>query len=206
MAITDDQKLDNFDAETMGEAEEIKKSILSQTEEEKKAKLRDGEDEIIRELQIETQNQTESLRKENDLKVSRHMIKLRQEYLKLRDEILTKVNGEVKKKIIEFTSGGGYTDYLYELTVRAVSVTGAECDVYYGTADFLRAEEVKTRLINEKPFDYAELNFIEDKTIKFGGFKFHERKRGILLNETLDVNLERSHETLNVIMGPYFRI
>jgi vacuolar-type H+-ATPase subunit E/Vma4 len=156
----------------------------------------------LAETQEYIHRETEKIKKEKSLEISKANIKARQEYFKYGDAVSSQVFLSVQKKLSAFIKSGSYTDYLLQSCKNVLEKTGADVGIFYMPDDEKTMETVKAEL--ENGFDLAKTEFIKDETIKGGGLRFFDHAKNVLINDVFEEKTERAKELLNFIISPHF--
>jgi vacuolar-type H+-ATPase subunit E/Vma4 len=197
VALSREEKLKNFASEVTNEARLICEQTENQVKAELEQKTKEGKDEIFARTQDYILSETEKIKKENSLEISKANILARQDYFKYGDEVSSKVFGEVRKKLAAFAASDRYFDYLLQ-SCRNVTEKTAGIDIYYMPED----EPLIAGL--EKRSDFGGAKFIKDDTIKSGGLRFFDRAKNRLINDGFEEKIERAKQLLNLIISPHF--
>lgn len=203
MALSDEEKLKNFENEAMNDAKRASEEIERRTKLEFQEKTKDGRKKIFAQSQNYIQNETEKIKKEKSLEISQANIKARQDYFKYSDTISSRVCESVDEKLADFMKSGDYENYLFLSCKNVIEKTGTDIGIFYMPGD----EEIMTGIIKNKLaeiFDMSQIEFIKDETIKIGSLRFFDHARNILINDVFDEKKERAKELLNSIIGPQF--
>ncbi|MCL1793830.1 MAG: V-type ATP synthase subunit E family protein [Oscillospiraceae bacterium] len=202
MALSSGDKLKNFAEAVTGDAKQICGQIEQQAKKELQEKTKAGKAKILAETQEYIHRETEKIKKEKSLEISKANIKARQEYFKYGDAVSSQVFLSVQKKLSAFIKSGSYTDYLLQSCKNVLEKTGADVGIFYMPDDEKTMETVKAEL--ENGFDLAKTEFIKDETIKGGGLRFFDHAKNVLINDVFEEKTERAKELLNFIISPHF--
>ena len=205
MAMTIEDKLKNFAAETMGDAKKISGEIEEKTKRDFNAQLESGRRKLFAQMNSYIQHETEKIKKEKSLEISQADIKTKQDYFRYIDSVSSQVFESVAEKLRNFTESEDYVNYLFECCKNVMEKTGADIEVFYmpRDEDIINAK-VKSRL--RGMFDISQTEFKSDETIKTGGLRFFDRSGGknVFINDVFDEKTERAKELLHSIIGPQF--
>ena len=203
MALGSEEKLRNFAGEVTGDAKQICDQMDTQAKKELQEKTREGKEEILAQTQEYILRETEKIKKEKSLEISRANIKSRQDYFKFGDTVSSMVFEAVQKKLEAFMESEAYAGYLLQSCKNIIEKAGTGLGIFYMPKDEpIMAGKVKPEL--EKSFDIAETEFIRDETIKTGGLRFFDHAKNVLINDVFEEKAERAKELLNSIISPHF--
>lgn len=210
MSVRDEEKLMRFVNEALGEAEEIASRIEAEVSAEESKRLEEGERKILAEAYAHIQSELKNIRRENSQTLSRKIIESRRELLLYREQIMGKVFDMTREKLVGFTAGESYRNWLVQLCVDVLRKQSASFTIYLSPKDMqykYNILEALDALLDEKleygTSDAAPVYSVTpDKNIKLGGARFYSSARGISIDATLDdgLNAERSH--FNSLLGP----
>ena len=200
MAKSTEEKLKNFAGEVTGEARQICEQIDGQAQNELQEKTKEGKEKILSESREYILIETERIKKEKSLEISKANIKSKQDYFKYGDEVSSRVFERVQKKLAAFMESEAYASYLLECCKKEMEKT-EELRIYYMPED---EKTITEKVKPELGFDTAKTEFIKDETIKMGGLRFFDPAKNTLINEAFDQKTERAKELLNSIVSPHF--
>lgn len=203
MALSSEGKLKNFADEVKSDAKQICDQIRQQTKTELHEKTKEGKEKILAGSREYILQETEKMKREKSLEISKANIKARQEYFKYGGELSSKIFEAVRKKLEIFKKSGAYGDYLLQCCKNVMEKNKTDLAVFYMREDGeIMTKKVKAEL--EKSFGPDSAEFMEDETIKTGGLRFFDRAKNILINDVFDEKTERAKELLNSIISPHF--
>lgn len=202
MALSCDEKLKNFAEEVTVDAKRMCNQMDEQAKKELQEKTNAGKEEISAQTQEFILRETEKIKKEKSLEISKAGTKARQSYFRYGGEVSSRVFECVQKRLADFMESGLYADYLLQCCKNVMQKTKTGLVVYHMPSDEGTMEKVKTGL--EVDFDLSGVEFVKDETIKMGGLRFFDRTKNILVNDAFEEKTERAKELLNAIMSPHF--
>lgn len=204
MALSNEEKLKNFEDEVMSEAKKIIEEIENKTKQEFEEELDEGEEKLLEKIYAYIQNEIDKIRKEKSAETAQIDIKLRQDYFRYIDSVSLRVFNSVTQKLQDFMKSAEYADYLFESCKNVMEKTGTDIDIFFMPED----EEIMTGKVRDRLAaifdDISHIEFKSDETIKTGGIRFFNRARHILINDSFDEKTERAKELLNSIIAPQF--
>lgn len=198
MAITNDDKLQQFENETMNDAQKVCDEIKEKIKLEFQEKLEAGETKLLNEFYELVQSSVKEVRKEKSLEISNASIKYWHEYLKYSDAIFTGILDKVREKLNKFVLSAEYADYLKKSCIHVIDKLGSQIEILYMSRDKKIIDEIKSQLPDNVG---TEINFIADEEIKIGGLRFRNMKNNVLINDILDEKIARSKEMLTEAIG-----
>jgi len=204
MALSSDEKLRNFAGEAMNEAKKISREIEEKTKQELREKLEDGEKKINARISGYIRQETEAIKKEMSLEISRADIKSRQEYFKYIDSVSARVFDAAAARLGDFIASGDYINYLVECCANVIKKTGTDIDVFYMPRD---EEIIITAVQNRLGVifgDISQTEFKKDETIKTGGLRFFAHEKNLFINDVFDEKTKRAGELLHSLIGLRF--
>ena len=203
MALSSEEKLKNFADEVTSDAKQISGEIEKETKLALQQQTSEGRKKIFAQTQGYISQETEKIKKEKALEISRANIKARQDYFKFGDSVSSQVFETVKKKLVAFMESESYGAYLSQSCKNVMERAGTDLGIFYMPKDEeLIEKKVKPSLSGS--FDLGKTEFIKDETIKIGGLRFFDRAKNILINDAFEEKAERAKELLNAIISPKF--
>ena len=181
-----DQKVSNFIQAITAYAEAQRRAIHEDVEKYKAERLRDAEEEALRDAYALIHREQAEMRREIGREMARRDVDTRKKLLSRRRDIMAGVFSRAEESLREFTAGGDYQAWLKKSLAEMRHMLPDEGTVYYHRPE--DAETVKTLDIPSGSV------FSENEEIQIGGLRGLNSSAGILLDDTLDIRLELQRE------------
>lgn len=195
MALTNDEKLKNFEYEAMTDAQRVCDEIKATTKQELQDKIDAGEKQILADIYEFMQDTIGKIRKEKSLEISRAGIDYRHEYLRYSDTMFVGIFEKVDERLKMFLASDEYFKYLKTSCINIIDKLGEKINILYKPGDEDLIIKLKSQINSE------DVNFIPDEDIKVGGLRFRDIEKNILINDILDEKIARSKEMLTASIG-----
>ena len=187
----DEEKMNNFIEAVMKDATEQQQHILDEVEKEKAAAIEKKEEEILNAIYHRIQAEVNNIKHSSSRTISLHMVEMRRDLLKRRDEITARVFKELEVKLNEFVDSESYDAYLKKILS---GYTGEQITVFCKPSHI---ERVK-RALGELSLS-ADVQ--PDMKIKIGGVVILFNDKAQRVNESIDSKLLDQYEYFNLISG-----
>ena len=207
MALTDEEKLQNLEAEAVSDAKKISGEIQENTKREFEEKVEDGEKKLLADIYAYIQNEINQIRREKNLEISRVNIETQHEYFRYGDAAPERVFENVRQRLKTFTESKDYETYLLESCRNVIQKSGSELDIMYMPKDEKIINNIKNQIQssnNINNININNINFKADAGITLGGLKFFNKSKNIMVNDAFDEKMQRAKELLSSLMGPQF--
>ena len=203
MALSGEDKLKKFATEVTNEARQISGQIEAQTSSELEEKTKSGKEQILAWAKDYIEQETQKIKKEASLEISRANINSKHDYFKYIDSVCQEVFDAVKQKLDEFAKSEDYVSYLFLCCKNVIENLGTNIGIFYMPEDErLVTEKIKGELSNL--FELGSAEFIKDSTIRLGGLRFFDHEKNILINEVFEDKAERAVEMFYSLASPKF--
>lgn len=181
---TIEERFEMIQQSVMAQAEEEAEKLRNQAKDLRNTAMKQAEEEVTRELSSREQDEVAEIRVATTRSVSQKENTQRRELLLRREEITRTVFEAVKKRLADYVKTSDYPRFLEE-TAKGLS---EKCPKS-GTVVMLRPDDLSLGKQWEGCFG-ADVQVVEDESIKIGGLKVVNRSSGLFLDETLDGRLE----------------
>lgn len=183
MSQQDDKKLEKFTSAVLNDAEEQRSKVLAEIEEYRKTQMEEAEEEILNETYVMIQNEITAVKNAHSRKISLSELEHRRKLLLLREEIGSKVFEEASKRILAFGATPDYVDFVCSLIREsAKEMPEGETVIRVRASDLVHADAFVAAF--GKPAACEA-----DPDISLGGAVLFNQKRGVMIDQTLDLRL-----------------
>ena len=200
MPLRDQEKLQAFSEKVLGEANSAASAMAAEANEQKKEAIAAGKAKISAHIKAKYALRLKKALDDNSFALSTATLEKNKEYLALRDELTEQVLAQTKRRVIEFAQSDAYADYLKTLCQKV----GARMQEPFTLCLAPQDEPYEALAAAAAGPLCKEVRKSED--ILIGGAKFYAQTGGVVVNETLDENLNHCREELMVLMGKYLRV
>ncbi|GHV14972.1 hypothetical protein FACS1894219_11560 [Clostridia bacterium] len=207
MALSEEDKLKNFASDAISEARQISEEIEKKTASDMKKLVESGKKKIDAQTNLYIKKETEKIIHETSLEVSSADIRVHQEFLRKSDELVTRVLGEVEKKLADFVKSKAYTEYLIASCKNVLRRVSKGVVILYkpdekAIIDAFVVPAIRDFIAQETKLSADTVTFQADSTITLCGLRFLETGRNILINDAIDEKLIRARDELTAMIAP----
>lgn len=189
MMTGQEEKLSKFILAINAYAEEQRTRIIEEVEQKNEIEMKKAEDEVLSDSYRMIQKELADMRSRMRSDFCRKKMNGRNEILILRNEIEQKVFERAAEKINEYTKT---TQYVQKLASLAQKIKGILCEKEGQIIVFLRpADMIHSQLVRDSLGMACEIK--EDEDIILGGIIAANYTRGLLIDASLDTELEENH-------------
>ncbi|MFZ2539917.1 MAG: hypothetical protein WAX04_13640 [Oscillospiraceae bacterium] len=172
-------KLQKFQAAVFAEIDTKTKLIKQEAEDFKNSELEKNRDMQLLKSYNEIQKNSQDIRKKLKREVAKFGLDCKRNVLIRRNEIKNRTFDNVTEKLFNFYNSADYNEYiLAKLQSFAKANSLADVEIHVSERDYLNAQKLKDAYS-------LPCTFIEDKSIKLGGFILINTKDCIYFDETL---------------------
>ncbi|MCI8590243.1 MAG: hypothetical protein HFE77_05980 [Clostridiales bacterium] len=199
MPLQEQEKLQAFSEKVIGEANKEASAMAEETYQHKKESVAAGKAKIAARVKAKYALKLKKILDEHSFALSTATLEKNKEYLAKRDEITERVLQGVRHKVELFVQSEQYLPYLEGLCRQVGEIVKERFIVSLSAQDMKYKEKVKTAA------GALCADVVQDDEAFMGGARFYAESGGIVINETLDENLEHCRDDLMVLMGKYLR-
>lgn len=206
MALKENEKLQRFADEVFSQADVERNQILKETQEQHEKLLEEGTRKIREEAKAYLAGEIKELRRKNSQQLSKHTMQLRKDLLLYRENLIQNISEKVTERICAFTQSSEYKDYLIKLCINVLRSQEADFVLYLSENDMKYKADILGAVSNNSDLVGRVTDILPEKNIKLGGIRFWSVSKGILINETIDENLEHQREYFIKLIGPVSKV
>ena len=199
MPLQEQEKLQAFSEKVIGEASREAAAIASEVNSHKNESITAGKAKIAARVKAKYALKLKKILDEHSFALSTATLEKNKEYLAKRDEITEKVLHDVRGKVTQFVQSEQYLPYLEDLCRQVGVIMKERFVISLSAQDMKHKEQVKAAAGS------LCADVVQDGETFMGGARFYAESGGIVINETLDENLEHCREDLMVLMGKYLK-
>ena len=184
MSTTIDEKLAEFSAAVLADAQKQRAELEAENERIKTNKINSVQDEYLGDAYEKIQAEINEIKKSDNEKVQNARNSFRRELLMKREEIIDSVFTKAYDKLKEFMKTDDYTAWLERKLSQALKVTGTGTVIIYVRAE----DEVRIKgIINEHFSDAGSFSIQKlDNTELMGGIRVENADSAILVDYSFD--------------------
>ena len=169
-----------FKDEIANNAKAEEDEILEEVKEVRARALEEIEKEAKRNAQLVLDQEKSEIASELAIEKSRVSVETKRRLIAKREEYSQAVFNDVKTKLIAFTEGKNYPEYLQKKAVQLLKEMSVEHGVFY-----VRTQDLKHGEVLKKEYGHnCDVQATND--IEIGGFRFVQNESGIEIDETFD--------------------